>query len=240
MSRSKPKDPWFPGMPPIVRLHRDVIITEKINGTNGLIAIKALDQLTGDQAEPETHWPDPLMISHSDRNGLDKFAIWAGSKNQWLGPDGDNFGFGAWVLKNGEALISLLGPGLHRGEWWGSGVQTGYGLPKGEKRFSLFNTTRWCSTRNFTDPMVSCEGTTLIPDAAVPGLSVVPVLAQVPGQALNYAVNQALDRLQIDGSQAAPGFMRPEGVVIFQPSTLVTFKATLENDEVPKSLVRNV
>jgi len=25
----------------------------------------------------------------------------------------------------------------------GSGIQRGYGLPKGEKRFSLFNTRRW-------------------------------------------------------------------------------------------------
>ena len=51
-----------------------------------------------------------------------------------------------------------LGVGQHFGEWWGFGIQRGYGLH--ERRFSLFNTGRW------SDPAVrpACCG-------------VVPVLA---------------------------------------------------------------
>lgn len=236
MSRSKPKDPWFPGMPPIVRLHRDVVITEKIDGTNGLIAITETADFTGDPEDPSTHRPEPLAVVDLPLDH--QVAVWAGSKNQWLGPDGDNFGFGAWVKANADRLAVMLGPGLHRGEWWGSGIQRGYGLPKGEKRFSLFNTSRWCMDDQV--PMRGDESdATILPLDYVPGLSVVPVLGQVPGQALNYSVDQALQRLQIHGSLAAPGFMRPEGVVIFQPSTLVTFKATIDGDDVPKSQVRN-
>ena len=52
------------------------------------------------------------------------------------------FGFARWVETNRERLITLLGPGLHFGEWWGSGIQRGYGLTKGDKRFSLFNVER--------------------------------------------------------------------------------------------------
>lgn len=220
MSRSKPKDPNFPGMPPIPRLHRPWIITEKINGTNGLVAI----HLEGDEAEQ--NWPAPLakvvVVAGGSKATV---CVRTGSKNQWLGPDGDNFGFGRWVAENAFALANTLGEGLHRGEWWGSGIQTGYGLPKGEKRFSLFNTWRWDEYRVELGD-------------AVKGLGCVPVLAsEVDGHALNLQVNTALRMLEIKGSLAAPGFMRPEGVVAFQPSSQAGFKATIHNDEIPKGLV---
>ena len=37
--------------------------------------------------------------------------------------------------------MTFLVPGRHFGEWWGSGIQRGYGLD--EKTFSLFNAYRW-------------------------------------------------------------------------------------------------
>jgi LexA DNA binding domain len=43
-----------------------------------------------------------------------------------------------------------------------------------------------------------------------------------------------LDFLRSDGSAAAPGFMRPEGVVIFHTASGALFKQTIEKDEEPK------
>ena len=45
-----------------------------------------------------------------------------------------------------------------------------------------------------------------------------------------------LDDLKASGSKAAPGFMKPEGVVVFHTAANMGFKKTLEHDEVPKSL----
>ena len=52
-----------------------------------------------------------------------------GSRTRWITPQDDNFGFSAWAHANKEYLMQL-GKGLHFGEWWGSGIQRGYGLPK--------------------------------------------------------------------------------------------------------------
>lgn len=224
MSRKSPRDPNFPGMPPTARLHRPWIITEKINGTNGLIAI------SNDLATAESiGWPMPLanytVLDESNDLGWQRIGVWAGSKNQWLGPDGDNFGFGGWVKENAVLLADLLGPGLHRGEWWGSGIQTGYDLPKGEKRFSFFNTSRW-------------DDRSLLLDLDI-GLDVVPKIHDnVDGHDLNEAVIASLALLEQFGSLASPGFMRAEGIVAFQPASQTSFKATIHNDEIPKGQVR--
>ena len=49
------------------------------------------------------------------------------------------------------------------------------------------------------------------------------------------AVIGALSMLKANGSVAAPGFMRPEGVIVFHVAAGVGFKKTLEKDEEPKS-----
>lgn len=67
-------------------------------------------------------------------------SVRAGSRTRWITPDNDNFGFASWVKQHEEELREL-GPGQHFGEWWGVGIQRGYGLS--ERRFSLFNATRW-------------------------------------------------------------------------------------------------
>lgn len=63
-----------------------------------------------------------------------------GSRSRWITPEDDNFGFARWATGNREDLLKL-GPGQHFGEWWGAGIQRRYGLT--EKRFSLFNVSRW-------------------------------------------------------------------------------------------------
>ena len=63
-----------------------------------------------------------------------------GSRTRWITPEYDNFGFARWAHENRDDLMTL-GVGKHFGEWWGMGIQRNYGLT--ERRFSLFNVTRW-------------------------------------------------------------------------------------------------
>lgn len=181
----------FKSFTKIPRLSRNCIVTEKIDGTNGQIFITEDKQ------------------------------IWVGSRNQWIStPDNriqtDPFGFSRWVAEHEEELIEGLGPGRHFGEWWGSGIQRGYGLPQGEKRFSLFNTTRWSDD---TVRPACCR--------------VVPVLYIGPFD--TDIIQVCLGNLRDAGSLAAPGFMKPEGVVIFHEAANALFKKTIEKDEAPKS-----
>jgi RNA ligase len=147
---------------------------------------------------------------HIDDDG----TMRVGSRTRWITAEDDNFGFARWVEDNKEELRKL-GPGAHYGEWWGRGVQRGYGLD--HKRFSLFNTSRWSD------------------DALRPKCcSVVPVLATLPSLAAPY--NNVLASLRTSGSCAAPGFMKPEGIVLFHVPSQHLYKVTLEKDEEPKSM----
>lgn len=135
--------------------------------------------------------------------------VLAGSRSRFITPADDNFGFAAWVRDHEQELLTL-GPGRHFGEWWGSGIQRGYGLK--EKRFSLFNVSRW------GDPAArpACCGC-------------VPLLHE--GLFSTEAVADVLLHLKEFGSVAAPGFMKPEGVVIFHVAGNLMFKKTLEKDD---------
>ncbi len=138
--------------------------------------------------------------------------VLAGSRTRWVTPEQDNFGFAGWVAAHEEELRQL-GPGRHYGEWWGLGIQRGYGLY--ERRFSLFNALRWTA-----QPPPPC-------------CSVVPVLYR--GVMTADAVGEALRELR-QGSRAAPGFMRPEGIVVYHMAGRTSFKVTLEGDEEPKAV----
>jgi hypothetical protein len=62
---------------------------------------------------------------------------------------------------------------------------------------------------------------------------VVPVLRE--GCPFDTAtVESALADLAWDGSQAAPGFLNPEGVVVYHVAGNLMFKKTLEKDAEPK------
>lgn len=113
--------PEFKPFQKIPRWSRDIIITEKLDGTNASIYI------------PE----EGVVTMNSGREE----RLVAASRNRWIFPENDNHGFAKWVAENQEELIKLLGPGHHFGEWWGAGIQRRYGL--NEKRFSLFNVDRW-------------------------------------------------------------------------------------------------
>jgi hypothetical protein len=139
-----------------------------------------------------------------------------GSRTRWITPEDDNYGFARWAQENREELMKL-GPGSHFGEWWGKGIQRNYSLT--ERRFSLFNVSRWADPA--TRP-TCCH--------------VVPVLYQ--GQLEEFGVLKgvkvALATLKDSGSIAAPGFMKPEGIVVFHTAANLYFKKTLEKDEMSK------
>lgn len=202
----------FQAWPKTPRLFRDMIVTEKIDGTNAAVIIEKVEH--GDS------W-DPTKVAriHSEDGG---YLVAAQSRKRLITPEDDNFGFARWVHENAADLVSILGPGRHFGEWWGSGIQRGYGLTNGEKRFSLFNVNRYGMIHQNAD-------------ANEIGLDVVPVLYTGP-----FATADAGDiliELAGKGSHAAPGFMKPEGIVVFHEAAGQVFKATLDNDAEPKGLM---
>lgn len=136
--------------------------------------------------------------------------VWAQSRTRLITPGSDNFGFAAWVDANRDELMEL-GPGHHFGEWYGSGIQRGYGLEKGEKRFMLFNTSRWCSD----DRPACCEVSTILYE----------------GPFETDAVDDAVALLRCNGSAHVPGFNRPEGIIVYHTAANSCFKVTLEKDD---------
>jgi hypothetical protein len=178
---------------PIPRLRRDIVITEKLDGTSGQIAIS------------------------------DDGLVRAGSRERWLTPEEDNYGFAAWVKEHEQELAAGLGPGRHYGEWWGEGICRGYGLS--ERRFSLFNEKRWGDMAQPTSPHSFAQYRPAC-------CHVVPLLYR--GPFTHEALDDMLELLRQTGSVAAPGFMRPEGVIIFHTVSNSLFKVTLEHDDKPK------
>ena len=172
----------FEEFPKIARLSRDMIITEKLDGTNAQVIVT--------------------------ENG----EVAAGSRSRLITPADDNYGFAAWVRDHADELREL-GPGRHFGEWWGQGIQRKYSI--GEKRFSLFNVGRWADAESRP---ACCH--------------VVPVLYEGPFD--TGVVSSVMNALAIDGSIASPGFMRPEGVVVFHSASGALFKKTFEKDDAGK------
>lgn len=172
----------FTGFGKIPRYSREVLVTEKIDGTNAQIYITEDGQ----------------------------FLV--GSRKRWITPEKDNYGFAKWAYEHEEELRGL-GVGHHFGEWWGSGIQRGYGLEKGDKRFSLFNVSRWADERP------ACCG-------------VVPLLWD--GQFDDLDVNAVFDVLLTTGSIASVGYDKPEGIVIYHTAGNCYFKKTYEHDATGK------
>lgn len=176
--------PEFKPFPKIPRLKRSICITEKIDGTNAQVRI------------------------------TDDGQILAGSRNRYVTPENDNYGFAAWVQQNKDELLKL-GIGTHYGEWWGAGINRRYG--RVTRKFSLFNTDRWKP-----ETLPSC-------------CDVVPILYR--GDWSQEAIDSSLANLKAAGSIAEPGFMNPEGVVVYHYASGNLYKILLEHDELPKGLV---
>ena len=188
MTDFNPLEPTFVSWGKIPRLNRDIVITEKIDGTNAAIGV------------------------------LDDGTVYAQSRKKLITPEQDNAGFARWVADNADALRAHLGPGLHFGEWWGRGIQRGYGQT--EKFFSLFNTNRWATLASPGHSLYDL------------GVRSVPVLYEGPFS--EDAIKTAINLLDVLGSQAAPGFSDAEGVIIFHTAANSMFKVTIKDDEKPK------
>jgi hypothetical protein len=194
----------FIGFPKIARLSREVIITEKIDGTNAQISIESA--LDAGRCTP------PVASLGCFTQGDQDFYLYAGSRTRWITPDNDNFGFARWAYDHAEDLLKL-GPGRHDGEWWGQGIQRRYGLS--EKRFSLFDVVRWTFAER-----PQC-------------VNVAPTLYR--GDFDSMVIQDVLRELKNSGSRAAPGFMDPEGIVVWHTAARIGFKKTIKDDEKPKS-----
>lgn len=158
-----------------------VFITEKIDGTNAQVVINE-----------------------------DCTDFMCGSRSRWITPEDDNYGFAGWCQRNREAVLSL-GKGVHFGEWWGSGIQRGYGMR--EKKLSLFNTARWSTPEQL-------ERLSKTP------IEVVPLLYHGPLE--KDTVDTIMADLREKGSRVAP-FGDPEGVVLYLPESRSLFKYTFNN-----------
>lgn len=161
-----------------------------------------------------------------------EFAV--GSRTRWITPKADNFGFAAWAYAHREELLTL-GPGRHFGEWWGHGIQRNYGLPNGDRRFSLFNVQRWC-LHGRTPKVIPSGDPHIVKMQGIlpPCCGLVPVLDQWEWfDGCDFS--KPLAMLRLNGSYAAPGFMNAEGIIAWHVAANVGFKKTLENDDEPKS-----
>jgi len=176
----------FKAFTKIPRLNREMVVTEKLDGTNACVVI------------------------------TEDGGVLAQSRNQFITPSQDNYGFAKWVWNYQESLKEILGVGYHYGEWWGSGIQRRYELTGDDKRFWLFNVGRWADA-DFSD---------------VPQLGVVPTLYTGPFSTEKVA--NLINGLKENGSVASPGFMNPEGVVVWHVAAQKLFKVTVINDDKPK------
>ena len=84
----------FVSFPKIARYSRNVVVTEKLMA-------------------PMHRYSSEKMV-----NSL------TGSRNRWITPEDDNYGFSRWAHEHKDELLTL-GPGRHFGEWWGNGIQRG-------------------------------------------------------------------------------------------------------------------
>jgi hypothetical protein len=212
----------FVPFPKVPRLSREIIITEKIDGTNASIFVESCATLRPDEDVPDFAIGTALLHGQS-------YYIGAGSRKRWIKPGSDNFGFARWAADHLDELVQL-GEGHHFGEWWGKGVQRGYG--QDVKKFSLFNVGRWYG--NDADVIGADDR-----DPAPACCEVVPVLYRGGMMDLYYnnklkvtttAIQSVLDDLSMSGSVAAPGYMNPEGIMIFHSGRGDLFKKTFEGD----------
>lgn len=200
----------FQKWPSIPRMSKErVTVTEKIDGSNAAIRIRPL--LIDDD---RTDQVDTVSI-----DGV-HWTVWAQSRSRFLQPtkQGDNFGFARWVYDNAVELVNILGHGDHYGEWWGSGIQRGYGLK--EKRFSLFNAPRWNEVLHPTEAQ-----------SAVPNLYIVPTL--FAGSFYDMDLTALRDDLTKHGSKAMLGW-KAEGMVVYLRELNASYKVLLEGDDIHK------
>jgi hypothetical protein len=181
----------FKSWPKIPRLYNELFtLSEKVDGTNAAVVIS-------------NEGADDSTIFSTEVDGK-VVNVWAQSRTRLITPDNDNYGFARWVKENAETLVKELGFGYHYGEWWGKGINRGYGVDK--KYFSLFNPTKQTSiTKN------------------------IPLLAtDVSISMLETVIDDSINNLVTNGSKIAPGYTRPEGIVVYSQLTSKYYKVIID------------
>lgn len=213
----------FQSFPKIPRKFGDVVVTEKLDGTNAQVIFVESSSLESEQDRVRATELSTEVL-YTDDPGNVTFVM-AGSRNRYVQPGKDNFGFAAYVKQNAQALYDALGVGKHFGEWFGAGIQRRYGLD--QKRFALFNTRRWQDHGHPDDGHTNEVFFKRAPVdyMGVPGLTVVPVLHIGP---LNDVKDftHTFGALRAHGSYAVPGYDNPEGIVVCLTATGHLFKIT--------------
>lgn len=199
----------FSAWPKTPRLFRDIVITEKLDGTNAAIHIER-----GIAVSEVVFQVAPLRPDEVYADGY-VWRVTAQSRKRLITPQADNFGFARWVRDNAADLVLVLGDGTHFGEWWGQGIQRGYGLA--ERRLSLFNTDKWEHLR-------TCVGGVRVES--------VPVLYHGPFSEVE--IKHWLKNLAQFGSVAVSDFPDPEGICVWHSQTRSVFKVTLDNYDAGK------
>ena len=200
----------------MARLSRQALITEKIDGTNAQIVISKHEDGEITKPMPLDWW--------TDEDGT-RWEMRAGSRKRWITQDDDNFGFAGWVYGNRKELRKL-GQGRHFGEWWGQGIQRKYDMD--EKAFSLFNAYRWAEHDHALFEWATGDPSKFNSQESAPSCCrVVPLLSIEDFSTIE--VDRAMNKLRTDGSHAAPGFMAPEGVVVYHLAGGVGFKKTFDD-----------
>ena len=167
-------------------------VTQKIHGTNAQVVIYQYES-TNDI------WHEP------------RIGIKIGSRNRWITPNDDNYGFATFVEENKETLINLLGLGQHFGEWAGPGINSGEGLR--ERCWILFDPWRYKT----------------IPEDYPPRVKPVPILHE--GEISPTTITNIMDDLIMNGSKLVPGYMKPEGIVVSINGQ--RYKKVFESEESP-------
>lgn len=237
MRRSRPgfttKMSNYPKYPKTPRLYGGgrITITEKIDGTNGLIYVgKPHDgNAVGSVGVPVMGFDDGTRV------------VSAGSRSRWITPDDDNYGFAKWVWDNAARLADALGHGYHYGEWFGHKIGRGYGR-QNTREFALFA----------TDHELGRE---------VPGLRHVPVIADdtvsldayggktfdrlqclsasyYPDPVLEYLIGDAAYEFSSGPNAYPESTLNPntpaEGLILLHHNSGQRFKIMFENDTIPK------
>lgn len=224
-----PSEP-FESFQKIPRLNRECIVSEKIDGTNGVIYIRAPCVNCNNEfraVEEVDPVGTPILVESCCTNpkisDKSNWTVHAGSKNKWITPEMDNHGFAAWVESHLEELKEL-GPGKHHGEWFGPGIQTRYSKFMKEKQFTLFNVSRWRPAINrlgWEDKIQNSK----VPPACC---TVVPILYIGPFN--TEQINKIREELRTKGSVMVPE-SKAEGVIVYHIPSGLFFKATVDKDE---------
>ena len=195
---------------------REIVVTEKVDGTNSAVIIEEVDP------ELDYEYEGGFTLATVERGGK-TYAVAAQSRNRLIFPSKatDNHGFAAFVQQNAEELFILLGPGRHFGEWWGKGINKRYASAmEGIKGFALFNVAKHADLHHwlrFGDQQVLVE----------------PVHVLYEGPFSEQKIRDTLNELKKHGSWMSP-FDPAEGIVVFHTQSRQTYKITLDQNDAGK------